>query len=378
MNVNDTRIQTTPITYCNIDKKEKHKIKNEINSILNGFSNFYVGTENKSFLSKISFFIKKVFNLKTDLTFLLDKGQHAKLNNLSTFFCGGEKIEFKNYKLINSDFVSFKRELLDSFFLSLNTAIKNDCHDYAKRLIQNYLYKKPKTKGDFIVMLSISFDVINNYQKEKFEQLNRHSSECDSTLNYIKFNYKQHIDMALNYACKEIDEKESNKLGNSIMYFVNTMHDIYSMEMEKNFIINIAKCFMDKVVKYNVGNYNNDSFRKLIINLLVNKLKNNEGIKAFLDNMLSSGVLEYDDIIKEKEKTAEDRFFISEYNRKMKNYFFENIINFEMKNNIANIIRDNYEFILNQMKNKSNYLENEMVLLDIIDYLKSENDWNLN
>lgn len=86
MNVNDARIQTIPITYCNIDKKEKHKIKNEINSVLNSFSSFYVGEKNKSFLSKISFFIKKVFNLKTDLTFLLDKGQHAKLNNLSTFF----------------------------------------------------------------------------------------------------------------------------------------------------------------------------------------------------------------------------------------------------------------------------------------------------
>lgn len=378
MNVNDARIQTTPITYCNIDKKEKHKIKNEINSVLNSFSSFYVGEKNKSFLSKKSFFIKKVFNLKTDLTFLLDKGQHAKLNNLSTFFCGGEKIKFKNYKLIDSDFVSFKRELLDSFFLNLNTALKNDCHDYAKKLIQNYLYKKPKTKGDFIVILSLSFDIINNYQKEKFEQSNRHSSECNSTLNYIKFNYKQHINMALNYACKEIDGKESNKLGNSIMYFVNTMHDIYSMEMEKNFIINITKCFMGKIAKYNVGNYNNDSFRKSIINLLVNKLKNNEGIKEFLDNMLSSGILEYDDIIKEKEKTAEDRFFISEYNRKMKNIFCESIISAEMKSNIANIIRDDYEFILNQMKNKSNYLENEMVLLDIIDYLKSENDWSLN
>ncbi|EEG86705.1 hypothetical protein PROPEN_00998 [Proteus penneri ATCC 35198] len=197
-------------------------------------------------------------------------------------------------------------------------------------------------------------------------------------LDYINFNYIQRIDMALNYACKEIDGKGSNKLGNSIMYLVNTMHDIYSIEMEKNFIINIAKCFMDKVVKYNVGNYNNDSFRKLIINLLINKLKNNEGVKEFVDNMLGSGVLEYEDIIKEKEKTAGDECFISDYNRKIKNFFSKNISSDEMKNNIASVIRDNYDFILIKMKNNSNYLENERVLLDIIDCLKSDNDWSLN
>ncbi|MCK9780713.1 hypothetical protein MUA06_03020, partial [Proteus columbae] len=66
------------------------------------------------------------------------------------------------------------------------------------------------------------------------------------------------------------------------------------------------------------------------------------------------------------------------YNRKIKNIFSENINSDEMKNNIAKFIRDNYQFILSQMKNKSNYLENERVLLDIVDCLKSDNDWSLN
>lgn len=173
-------------------------------------------------------------------------------------------------------------------------------------------------------------------------------------------------------------EKKYNKIDNSIMYLVNTMHDIYSMEMEKNFIINITKCFIDKAVKYNVGNYNNSSFRKYILNLLTNKLKNNECVNKFIDNMLNSGLLEYDNIVKEEEKTAGDECFISEYNRKMKNLFSKNKNSDEMKNNIANIIRDNYEVILNKMKNNSNYLENERVLLDVIDYLKSDNDWSFN
>ncbi|SUC02640.1 hypothetical protein [Proteus penneri] len=370
--------QATAITDFNIDRKEKKKIKNAINSISNSFSSFYVREENKSFSSKISFFIKKIFNVKTSLTYLLNLDQHDRLNNLSTLLVGCEKIEFKNNNLINSDFVSINNKYLDSFFLSLNIAIENGYNDSAKKIIQNYLYEKSKTKGDFITIMRISLDVINNYQKEKFEPFNKHNLEYTSMLDYINFNYIQRIDMALNYACKEIDGKGSNKLGNSIMYLVNTMHDIYSIEMEKNFIINIAKCFMDKVVKYNVGNYNNDSFRKLIINLLINKLKNNEGVKEFVDNMLGSGVLEYEDIIKEKEKTAGDECFISDYNRKIKNFFSKNISSDEMKNNIASVIRDNYDFILIKMKNNSNYLENERVLLDIIDCLKSDNDWSLN
>ncbi|MER1962845.1 hypothetical protein KC821_17425, partial [Proteus vulgaris] len=73
-----------------------------------------------------------------------------------------------------------------------------------------------------------------------------------------------------------------------------------------------------------------------------------------------------------------DECFISEYYRKMKNLFSKNKNSDEMKNNIANIIRDNYEVILNKMKNNSNYLENERVLLDVIDYLKSDNDWSFN
>ncbi|AYY81880.1 MULTISPECIES: hypothetical protein [Proteus] len=378
MNVKSISFQANSIKNIDVIQKEKYKIKNEINSVLNSFSCFYVGMENKSFSSKISFFIKKIFNLKTDLTFLLDKHQHVKVNDLFTLFAGGEKIKYKNCRLINSDFISFKRASLDSFFLSLNTAIKNDCHDNAKKLIQNYLYEKSKTKGDFITIMSISLDVINNYQREKFEQLSRHSSECASMLNYINFNYRQYIDTAIDYACKELDGKKYKKIDNSIMYLVNTMHDIYSMEMEKNFIINITKCFIDKAVKYNVGNYNNSSFRKYILNLLTNKLKNNECVNKFIDNMLNSGLLEYDNIVKEEEKTAGDECFISEYNRKMKNLFSKNKNSDEMKNNIANIIRDNYEVILNKMKNNSNYLENERVLLDVIDYLKSDNDWSFN
>lgn len=374
MKINNIIQQFSSIEKCDVNIKEKYQIKNNIKNILNTFSSFYIERKNNTFLSKLSFFIKELFNLKVCVTFLLDKTQNAKLNNLSTLLSERERIKFNNFKLINSNFVSFKCERLDSFFLSLNVAIKNDCHDNAKNLIRNYLYEKSQTKGDFITIMSISLDVINNYQKEKFEQLNRHNSEFTSMLDYINFNYKQHIDMALNYACEE----KPNKLGNSIMYLVNTMHDIYSMEMEKNFIINITKCFIDKVVKYNVESYNNEVFRKSIINLLINKLKNNEGVKEFVDNMLDSGVLEYEDIINAKEKTANDEIFISEYNRKIKKYFSKNINNDKVKNNIANVIRNNYETILNQMKNKSNYLENERVLLDIIDYLKSDNDWSLN
>ncbi|MCO8051404.1 MULTISPECIES: hypothetical protein [Proteus] len=121
-----------------------------------------------------------------------------------------------------------------------------------------------------------------------------------------------------------------------------------------------------------------NSYFVSINNKSLNKLKNNEGVKAFVDNMLRSGVLEYEDIIKEKEKTAGDECFISDYNRKIKNFFSKNISSDEMKNNIASVIRDNYDFILIKMKNNSNYLENERVLLDIIDCLKSDNDWSLN
>ncbi len=375
MKINNITQQVSSIEKCDINIKEKYQIKNSIKNILNTFSSFYVERKNNTFLFKLSFFIKELFNLKVCVTFLLDKSQNAKLNNLSTLLPKGDRIEFNNCKLINSNFVSFKCEQLDSFFLSLNVAIKNGCHDNAKILIRNYLYEKSQTKGDFITIMSISLDVINNYQKE---ELSRHNSECTSILDYINFNYKQHIDMALNYACEEIDGKGTNKLGNSIRHLVNTMHDIYSMEMEKRFIINIAKCFMSKIAKYNVENYNNEIFINSIMELLINKLKNNESVKEFVDNMLYSEVLEDEDIINAKEKTVNDEIFISEYNRKIKKHFSKNINNDEVKDNIANVIRDNYEIILNQMKNKPNYLENERVLLDIIDYLKSENDWSLN
>lgn len=312
------------------------------------------------------------------MTYLLDKGQHAKINNLSTLFEREGKIKLNKCRLIKSDFVSFKKETLESFFLSLNIAVKNDSYDMAKKIIQKYLYEKSKTKEDFITIMSISLDVINNYEKEQFEQLNIHNPECASMLNYINFNYRQCIDSAIDYACKELDRKTSHKMSNSIMYLVNTMHDIYSMEMEKNLIINITKIFIDKAKECNVGNYNNDGFIKSILNLLENKLKNNEGVKEFVDSMLESGLLESNDITKSEEKTAEDEYFISEFNRKMKSFFSKNNNGDEIKNNIANVIRDNYETILDKMRNKSNRLENEMVLLDIIDYLKSDNDLSLN
>ncbi|MEX5897794.1 hypothetical protein AB6H17_14005 [Proteus vulgaris] len=88
----------------------------------------------------------------------------------------------------------------------------------------------------------------------------------------------------------------------------------------------------------------------ILKNLLTNKLKNNECVNKFIDNMLNSGLLKYDNIVK-KEENSRDECFISEYNRKMKNLFSKNKNSDEMKNNIANIIRDNYEVILNKMKN---------------------------
>ncbi|MCT8249701.1 hypothetical protein [Proteus faecis] len=370
VNVKNTNSKITQLNEFNINKKEKHKIKNEINSILNVFSSFYVAERNKSFSSKLSFFIKKIFNLKTDVTFILDKVQHNNLNDLSSFFEKEKRINFNNCKLINSHFVSFNSELLDSFFLNLNIEIKNDCHDNAKKLIENYLYEKSQTKGDFITIMNISLDVVNHYRKE----LNRNNTECINTSNHINFNYMKHIDIAIDYACKEFNGRISNKMGNSIMYLVNTIHNIYSMEMEKKFIVNITKCFIDKVVKYNVGNYHDEFFKKSILNILMNKLKYNEGVKEFVDNMLGSGVLEYNDIIKEKEKTAEDDCVISDYKQKIKSVFSENINSDEMKNNIASVIRNNYELILSKMKNKSNEIENKMVLLNIIDCLKSDND----
>ncbi|MEQ5740684.1 hypothetical protein ABN365_21435, partial [Providencia rettgeri] len=191
------------------------------------------------------------------------------------------------------------------------------------------------------------------------------------------------IDMALSYACKELNGKElngkeNNKISNSIMYLVTKMYDIYSMEMEKKFIINITKCFIDKAIKYDVDNYINDNFKKTILNFLTNKLKNNESVKEFVDNMFSSGVLEKEDIIKAKEKTMKDEDFLSEHNRRMKTIFTNNKTSNEMKDTIANIIRTNYDSILEKIENKYHDLKYKGILLDIIDYLKSDNDWSFN
>lgn len=358
--------------------KEKYQIKNKINNVSNTISSLYIEREKVTLLSKISFFIKSIFNINVGVVFLLDKGQHAKINELSILIKNGEQTYFKNCKLINSEFVSFKNQCLDSFFFNLTIAIENGCHDDTKKLIQYYLYEKSKTKGDFITIMNIALNVINNYPKEMFEQLKKHNPACDSTLDYSHFYYKQHIDMALSYACKEIDIKNNNELSNSIMHLVTIMYDIYSMEMEKIFIINITKCFIDKIMEYNILDYINNIFKKSILNFLTNKLKNNKGVKEFVDNMLLSGVLEKKDIIKAKKETMEDENFLSEHNKRMKSIFTKNENSDEMKNIIANIIRNNYEVILEKMENKSHDLKDKGILLDIIDYLKSDNDWSFN
>ncbi|MCK9780714.1 hypothetical protein MUA06_03025, partial [Proteus columbae] len=75
MKINNITQQVGLIEKCYVNIKEKHKIKN----ILNTFSSFYVEKKNNTFLSKLSFFIKELFNLKVGVTFLLDKSQNAKL-----------------------------------------------------------------------------------------------------------------------------------------------------------------------------------------------------------------------------------------------------------------------------------------------------------
>ncbi len=358
--------------------KEKYQIKNKINNVLNTLSSLYIEREKITLLSKISFFIKSIFNINVGVVFLLDKSQHAKINTLSILMRNGGEVYFKNCKLINSDFVSFKNKHLDTFFLTLSYAIKNDCHDDVKRLIQRYLYEKSKTKGDFITIINIAFNIINHYPKEMFEQLKKYHPKCDDMVYYSDFNYKQHIDMALSYVCKEINRKDNNELINSIMNLVTIMYSIYSVEMDKAFIVNITKCFIDKAMEYNTVNYINDAFKKSILNFLTNKLRNNEDVQKFVDDMLTLGVLEKKDIIKAKKMTMEDESFITKHNRRMQNIFTKNENSDEMKYTIANIIRNNYEDILEQIDNECDDLKDKYkdILLDIIDYLRDDKDWN--
>ncbi|WP_109828965.1 hypothetical protein [Proteus mirabilis] len=358
--------------------KEKYQIKNKINNVLNTLSSLYIEREKITLLSKISFFIKSVFNINVGVVFLLDKSQHAKINTLSILMRNGGEVYFKNCKLINSDFVSFKNKHLDTFFLTLSYAIKNDCHDDVKRLIQCYLYEQSKTKGDFITIMNIAFNVINHYPKEMFEQLKKYHPKCDDMVYYSDFNYKQHIDMALSYVCKEINRKDNNELINSIMNLVTIMYNIYSVEMDKAFIVNITKCFIDKAMEFNTINYINDAFKKSILNFLTNKLRNNEDVQKFVDDMLTLGVLEKKDIIKAKKMTMEDESFITKHNRRMQNIFTKNENSDEMKYTIANIIRNNYEDILEQIENECDDLKDKYkdILLDIIDYLRDDKDWN--
>lgn len=358
--------------------KEKYQIKNKINNVLNTLSNLYIEREKITLLSKISFFIKSIFNINVGVVFLLDKSQHAKINTLSILMRNGGEVYFKNCKLINSDFVSFKNKHLDTFFLTLSYAIKNDCHDDVKRLIQCYLYEKSKTKGDFITIINIAFNIINHYPKEMFEQLKKYHPKCDDMVYYSDFNYKQHIDMALSYVCKEINRKDNNELINSIMNLVTIMYSIYSVEMDKAFIVNITKCFIDKAMEYNTVNYINDAFKKSISNFLTNKLRNNEDVQKFVDDMLTLGVLEKKDIIKAKKMTMEDESFITKHNRRMQNIFTKNENSDEMKYTIANVIRNNHENILEKIDNECDDLKDKYkdILLDIIDYLRDDKDWN--
>ncbi|EPK3333843.1 TPA: hypothetical protein ACKR0U_002388 [Proteus mirabilis] len=358
--------------------KEKYQIKNKINNVLNTLSSLYIEREKITLLSKISFFIKSVFNINVGVVFLLDKSQHAKINTLSILMRNGGEVYFKNCKLINSDFVSFKNKHLDTFFLTLSYAIKNDCHDDVKRLIQCYLYEKSKTKGDFITIMDIAFNIINHYPKEMFEQLKKYHPKCDDMVYYSDFNYKQHIDMALIYVCKEINRKDNNELINSIMNLVTIMYNIYSVEMDKAFIVNITKCFIDKAMEYNTVNYINDAFKKSISNFLTNKLRNNEDVQKFVDDMLTLGVLEKKDIIKAKKMTMEDESFITKHNRRMQNIFTKNENSDEMKYTIANVIRNNHENILEKIDNECGDLKDKYkdILLDIIDYLRDDKDWN--
>ncbi len=378
MHIKDIVTQVSSIKKYHENIKEKYQIKNKINDVLNTLSSLYIEREKITLLSKISFFIKSIFNINVGVVFLLDKNQHAKINTLSILIRNGGEVYFKNCKLINSDFVSFKNKHLETFFFNLSSAIKNDCHDDAKRLIQCYLYEQSKTKGDFITIMNIAFNVINHYPKEMFEQLKKYNPKCDDMVYYSDFNYKQHIDMALSYVCKEINRKDNNELINSIMNLVTIMYNIYSVEMDKAFIVNITKCFIDKAMEFNTVNYINDAFKKSILNFLTNKLRNNEDVQKFVDDMLTLGVLEKKDIIKAKKMTMEDESFITKHNRRMQNIFTKNENSDEMKYTIANTIRNNYEDILEQIDNKCDDLKDKYkdILLDIIDYLRDDKDWN--
>lgn len=378
MHIKNNFDSVTSIKKYDENIKEKYQIKNKINDVLNTLSSLYIEREKITLLSKISFFIKSIFNINVGVVFLLDKSQHAKINTLSILMRNGGEVYFKNCKLINSDFVSFKNKHLDTFFLTLSYAIKNDCHDDVKRLIQCYLYEQSKTKGDFITIMNIAFNVINHYPKEMFEQLKKYHPKCDDMVYYSDFNYKQHIDMALSYVCKEINRKDNNELINSIMNLVTIMYNIYSVEMDKAFIVNITKCFIDKAMEFNTVNYINDAFKKSILNFLTNKLRNNEDVQKFVDDMLTLGVLEKKDIIKAKKMTMEDESFITKHNRRMQNIFTKNENSDEMKYTIANVIRNNHENILEKIDNECGDLKDKYkdILLDIIDYLRDDKDWN--
>ncbi|EPD3052168.1 hypothetical protein [Proteus mirabilis] len=116
MHIKNNFDSVTSIKKYDENIKEKYQIKNKINDVLNTLSSLYIEREKITLLSKISFFIKSIFNINVGVVFLLDKSQHAKINTLSILMRNGGEVYFKNCKLINSDFVSFKNKHLDTFF----------------------------------------------------------------------------------------------------------------------------------------------------------------------------------------------------------------------------------------------------------------------
>lgn len=84
MNIKDIVAQVSSIKKYDENINDKYQIKNKINNVLNTFSTLYIERKKITLLSKISFFIKSVFNINVGVVFLLDKTQHARINDLST------------------------------------------------------------------------------------------------------------------------------------------------------------------------------------------------------------------------------------------------------------------------------------------------------
>ncbi|HEJ0313006.1 TPA: hypothetical protein SLP39_003307, partial [Proteus mirabilis] len=77
MHIKNNFDSVTSIKKYDENIKEKYQIKNKINDVLNTLSSLYIEREKITLLSKISFFIKSIFNINVGVVFLLDKSQHA-------------------------------------------------------------------------------------------------------------------------------------------------------------------------------------------------------------------------------------------------------------------------------------------------------------